>query len=489
VSTVPLTPAAEAAVERRSLLAPRAARIGHETVWAAASLALDAVMLAGAALAALYGAEQSHVDVMPVHWIVAFAAMAIGLWAVRGLYQMPLRPRLLDDVVRIATSTAIAAMTVLSLRLLLGADVSAATESARLALFVAVYVSAGRVAFSRVTTKVLLAGSRARPTLIVGAGRVGRLVARRLIEQPEVGLRPVAFLDDDPPCPSENGAVPIVGGSAELERVVEEYGIRQVVLTFSTDSDEVFLRLAERCQALGVGVSIVPRLFERMSDRLDVARLGGLPLVTVRPANPRGAQFAVKYALDPLAAALLIVMLSPVLVAGALAVWIGSGRPILFRQTRVGRDGHRFEMLKFRSMEPADDDELSDHLIRDLKSGGVEGRDRRTPVGRVLRKFSIDELPQLFNVLKGEMSLVGPRPERPAWVSEFERRVYRWDERTRVKGGITGWAQVHGLRGKTSLADRAEWDNYYIENFSLWLDVKILLLTFGAVIRSMRSVE
>ena len=146
-------------------------------------------------------------------------------------------------------------------------------------------------------------------------------------------------------------------------------------------------------------------------------------------------------------------------------------------------------MLKFRSMEPPDAEEIPFDLIRELKSGGVEGADRRTRVGRFLRRTSIDELPQLFNVLKREMTLVGPRPERPEFVSEFEQRVYRYDERHRVKAGMTGWAQVHGLRGKTSLSDRVEWDNYYIENFSLWLDFKIVLMTIAAVVRFMRSTD
>jgi lipopolysaccharide/colanic/teichoic acid biosynthesis glycosyltransferase len=120
-------------------------------------------------------------------------------------------------------------------------------------------------------------------------------------------------------------------------------------------------------------------------------------------------------------------------------------------------------------------------LPEDTAPGGVEGADRRTAIGKLLRRTSIDELPQLFNVIKGEMSIVGPRPERPEFVELFERRVSRYEDRHRVRAGITGWAQVHGLRGKTSLSDRIEWDNYYIENWSLWLDFKILLLTVAAV--------
>jgi len=175
-----------------------------------------------------------------------------------------------------------------------------------------------------------------------------------------------------------------------------------------------------------------------------------------------------------------------------LAVRLTMGRPVFFRQPRIGRDGRSFEMLKFRSMMSGGEDgkvEAQAVAPVGLAPGGVEGDDRRTRLGSILRRASIDELPQLINVLRGEMSLVGPRPERPEFVSQFEQSVYRYTDRHRVKSGITGWAQVNGLRGKTSIADRAEWDNFYIENFSLRLDVKILLQTAGAVLANFRDVE
>jgi lipopolysaccharide/colanic/teichoic acid biosynthesis glycosyltransferase len=174
--------------------------------------------------------------------------------------------------------------------------------------------------------------------------------------------------------------------------------------------------------------------------------------------------------------------------AAALAVRLSMGRPVFFRQTRVGRDGKPFEMLKFRSMRDASPgDALPFVLPEDLGPGGIEGVDRTTRVGRFLRSTNVDELPQLLNVLRGEMSLIGPRPERPEFVDRFEQNVYRYGERHRVKAGITGWAQVHGLRGRTSISDRAEWDNYYIENYSIWLDFKIFLLTLGGLVQTLFS--
>jgi exopolysaccharide biosynthesis polyprenyl glycosylphosphotransferase len=232
-------------------------------------------------------------------------------------------------------------------------------------------------------------------------------------------------------------------------------------------------------------------LFEMVNGRVTVEHIGGLPLVSARSTNPRGWQFALKYAFDRVAAALALLLVLPVLVAAAVAIRLSLGRPIFFRQVRVGRDGRPFDMLKFRSMhETSPDDEPADiELPPDTAPGGIEGEDRRTRVGAFLRRTSIDELPQLLNVLKGEMSLVGPRPERPEFVGLFEQSVYRYSDRHRVKAGITGWAQVNGLRGKTSLTDRVEWDNHYIENWSLWLDLKIALMTAFTVVRPSRQLE
>jgi len=191
-----------------------------------------------------------------------------------------------------------------------------------------------------------------------------------------------------------------------------------------------------------------------------------------------------KYTVDPIVAAFALLLVWPLLAAAAVAVWMSLGRPILFRQTRVGVDGGTFAMLKFRTMRagPARDDAVE--LGEDTAPGGVEGDDRRTRVGKVLRRTSLDELPQLFNVLSGQMSIVGPRPERPEFVRRFEQSVPRYAERHRVKAGITGWAQIAGLRGQTSLHDRVEWDNWYIESWTPWLDLRIIFMTLTAVVRA-----
>jgi exopolysaccharide biosynthesis polyprenyl glycosylphosphotransferase len=236
-------------------------------------------------------------------------------------------------------------------------------------------------------------------------------------------------------------------------------------------------------------------MFDTINNRVGYDTVGGLPLMSFTRVDPRGLQFAIKHALDRVLALVFLLLLSPIILSSALAVRLSSRGPVLFRQRRVGRDGNAFDLYKFRSMRVQPDGTGSEQeggepapaefsIVGDIAPGGVEGPDRRTAVGRFLRRTSLDELPQLLNVLRGEMSLIGPRPERPEFVELLNQDIVRYDDRHRVKSGITGWAQVHGLRGQTSLAERVEWDNYYIANWSIGLDLKILMLTFVTLFRN-----
>jgi exopolysaccharide biosynthesis polyprenyl glycosylphosphotransferase len=255
-----------------------------------------------------------------------------------------------------------------------------------------------------------------------------------------------------------------------------------VILAFSSDPDHELVGIVRRCQELRVEVSLVPRLYESINGRATLDHVGGLPLLALRPVNPRGWQFAVKHVVDRAASLLAIVAIAPLMLVIALAVRLSSPGPVLFRQRRVGRDGQAFDLLKFRTMREPSGAEFFEPP-EGVAPGGVEGEDRTTGVGRLLRRSSLDELPQFLNVLRGEMSIVGPRPERPVFVDRFARDVDRYTDRHRVKSGITGWAQVNGLRGQTSIADRVEWDNFYIQNWSLRLDLRILALTVAEVLK------
>jgi exopolysaccharide biosynthesis polyprenyl glycosylphosphotransferase len=456
--------------------------------WSFAPVA-DAAILTLAVFVERLGGRAVGAAQLPLTWFLLFPPLTIALLAAAHMYRPRLRLQLLDDLRTIAGATAVAAMTTISASVFVGGHTELAVQGVRLWLFSTVYLTASRggVISSLIATR--RSGDGGARTLIVGAGTVGRLLAKRFADHPEVGLTPVGFLDKEPldhdAVSSGSPDLPVLGASWDLVDVLERERIDHVVITFSTAPHEVLLRMIDECTRRDVRVTLVPRLFEKMPRDLTIDHLGGIPLLSINPSIPSSLRFRIKYLLDRVIAALALVFLSPLLLLVALAVRLSLGEPVLFRQVRVGRDGRTFEMLKFRSMRaerliPVEGDA---EIRTDIAPGGVEGDDRRTRLGALLRRTSIDELPQLLNVLRGEMSLIGPRPERPEFVDVFVNHVYRYDERHRVKSGITGWAQINGFRGKTSLADRVEWDNWYIENWSPWLDVKILLATVNAVVR------
>jgi exopolysaccharide biosynthesis polyprenyl glycosylphosphotransferase len=471
-------------------------RLPRRRSLAVTPLAVDSLMLPMAAAAAIAIAPFAGLSRVAPLWMLAFSLFVLALLAHFGHYRPRFSLHLLDDVRSIVGSTAVAAMGVAFVTAVLTEQPEATEQAIRACLFATALLVAGRGALHLDEIRRRHEGVAGAPTLVVGAGRVGHLVARRLQERPEFGLRPVAFLDPEPLAVEHGSGLPVLGADPDEELIttlttsVRELGVRHVIISFFLGSHESQLELMRRCHELGLSVSLVPRLFEGVADQTSLDRLGGVPLVTVHPSDPRGWQFAVKYALDRVLAALAIVVVAPVMLFAAAGVALSMGRPVMFRQRRLGMDDREFEIRKFRTMKSdgmtSDEPELPDKLPelmleRDLAPGGIDSGDRRTRFGRFLRKTSLDELPQLFNVLRGEMSLVGPRPERPEFARRFNKAVYRYPDRHRVKSGITGWAQVHGLRGKTSLSDRVEWDNYYIENWSLWLDLKIALMTLFVI--------
>jgi exopolysaccharide biosynthesis polyprenyl glycosylphosphotransferase len=490
VVAAPLPAVAEEAPLQVAGIETRRRKAGVQ--WAISCLGVDAATLAAAALASMVGARAGGLAFSFSSWTLVFCVLTFAFFQNRGLYQLRIRIPVLDDVKRVAVALTVAAALVLALREVF-APAAQAADIVRPWLFALVYVTGGRIALYWSQTQARVAGETVRQTLIVGAGRVGRVAARRLLATPSLGLRPVGFVDPAPLLAGEEDELelPVLDDGRDLESVIQRYAVDHLLVTFSNERDDELLALVNRAEALGVTVSIVPRLYEKLPERVTIEHLGGLPLISPHATNPRGFAMAVKYALDRLAAAVLIVLASPFLIGSALAVYLSMGRPIFFKQIRIGRDGKEFAILKFRSMKlpTAEELEAQARAIAEGLPGGVEGADRRTKVGTFLRKTSLDELPQLFNVLLGDMSIVGPRPERPEFVSKFEHTIYRYTDRHRVKSGITGWAQVHGLRGKTSIDDRAEWDNWYVENFSLWLDLKILALTVLAVLRAFADVE
>src|SRR3984957_10293644 len=426
--------------------------------------------------------------------VLALPVLVLVLFWLRGMYRTRLRALVLDGLVPIISAVSIAAMCVATLGLFATGLIPKQGVWVRAWVLAIVGVSLGRLILSLLQRFARARRIVGKPVLIVGAGVIGSQVARRLESHPEYGLIPVGFLDDDPRTIAEVGGreVPVLGTVEDIDATVHAFGLKHLIVAFSSVADGRVSRLIKHCQELGMEVSVVPRMFDTINNRVGYDTVGGLPLMSMTAAvNPKGLQFALKHAFDRVFALIMIVLLAPVLLAAALAVRLSSPGPVFFRQRRVGRDGRPFDLYKFRSMRPgpvAEDGSRESAVdllpAGDIAPGGVEGADRRTLVGRFLRRCSIDELPQLLNVLRGEMSVIGPRPERPEFVELFSVDINRYDDRHRVKAGITGWAQVHGLRGQTSLAERVEWDNYYIAHWSLGLDLKILALTFAALFRN-----
>jgi exopolysaccharide biosynthesis polyprenyl glycosylphosphotransferase len=471
--------------------------------WGLLRPAVDFLLLCVALVLAL-GGVHATLGVPAVRApLLALPPLVMFLFYLRGLYRTRLRALILDGVVPVLSAVSVATMTVAMIGLFANGRSPRPSLWVHLWLYALLAVGVGRMALylaQRAARSCRLVG---RPVLIMGAGIVGAQVARRLESYPEYGLTPVGFLDDNPRSVTEVGGrdLPVLGTVKDLDAIAHRTGVRNLIVAFSSVADARVSRLIQHCQELGIEVSVVPRMFDTINNRVGYDTVGGLPLMSFSNVNPNGLQFAIKYAIDRVAAGVLLLLLAPLFIAVALAVKLSTPGSVLFRQARIGRDGHEFDMLKFRTMRgtPAEsgesDADWAERILRGeddsfhsedaadtAGSRGVE--DRTTGVGRFLRRSSLDELPQLWNVFTGDMSLIGPRPERPSYVRQFEPVVYRYRDRHRVRSGITGWAQVHGLRGQTSLAERVECDNYYIAHWSLGLDLRILTLTVRALFRS-----
>ncbi|HEX2232465.1 MAG TPA: exopolysaccharide biosynthesis polyprenyl glycosylphosphotransferase [Thermoleophilaceae bacterium] len=451
---------------------------------AAAAALTDAVTLCAAVSLGLAGPlaheHAARLDFAPLLFVVVSLAVLRGT----GAYGEPLHIGNLDDVGKTVKTIALAAMVTLGLLSLLEGPAHLGAVVLRPWLIATLLVPAGRVAIGSLERRAARGGELCEPTLLVGVGETQQELCRRLAAQPFAGLRPVGFvLADGEDVPREL-PLPVVGSLDGLANAIQASGATHVVVGLRSAGASDLDGMVRQCSALGIGVSVAPGIRRSVNRRLVVQPLGDLSLFRLSSVQSLRFSLGVKHAIDRLVAGILLVLLSPLLLAIAAAVKLSSRGPVLIRQIRVGRDGRPFGLLKFRSMRidllhpqgvytPADG----------VAPGGVEGEDRRTRLGRLLRRTSLDELPQLLNVLKGEMSLVGPRPERPEYVSMFRQSVHAYDDRLRVKAGITGWAQVHGLRGQTSLAERLDYDNYYIENWSHWLDLKIAAMTLPALLR------
>ena len=282
---------------------------GGRLSWTIVCLAVDVVALTIAILLTRLVFPSEAARSAPWEWMVGAAGLTIVMLYLRGLYREGLRIHILEDLRTVVSATAVATLLMVALRVLVDDHASIASQVLPLWVLSTATLAIGRTSLFFYETSARRAGRAGRPTLIVGAGAIGHLTARRLVEQPEIGLRPVGFLDKDPlPATGDEIRLPVLGASWDLEKVILDHGVEHVIVTFSTAPHTVMLGVIQRCQDLGVSVSLVPRLFEKVTERSTVEHLGGLPLISVRPADPKGWQFAVKYATDRLLAAFALLL-------------------------------------------------------------------------------------------------------------------------------------------------------------------------------------
>jgi exopolysaccharide biosynthesis polyprenyl glycosylphosphotransferase len=414
----------------------------------------------------------------PILWTPELAKATVCMTALSilllsdGRYRARLHLSVLDE------------LPVLTARLLSAACVVASVIALRhdadsVATFLGdVVVSIGLVVLGRAATTGLIRWSRERGTtvhrtLIVGGGPLAAELAHILLTHSRYGLAPVGYVDDGGDGIAQ-AVIPQLGGLDDLDGCVARERVDVVIVTDGGFSerrllDAVRTPLTSRCDLL-----VVPRMHHFATQTGSGDHIGSIPVTRIRTPNLNRVALGVKRGFDVVTAGLVLLLASPVLAICALLVRIESGPGVIFRQTRVGRHGVLFDCLKLRSVRDCDADSAT--------NWSVTADSRVGAVGRFLRRTSIDEFPQLWNIIRGEMTLVGPRPERPYFVDKFSTEYDRYAHRHRVRAGLTGLAQVSGLRGDTSIADRARYDNYYIEHWSLWLDLKILIRTVAEVL-------
>jgi exopolysaccharide biosynthesis polyprenyl glycosylphosphotransferase len=423
---------------------------------------------------------------LPIAWspeqaksVSAMTVIAIALLTGGNRYRARLSLSVLDEVPSLFSKVLIAAA-------LVGLTIAVRHDPASLTTFLTnVTISLGLLVAGRVVTTTIISQARRREVVrhsvvVVGGGPLSLALVQELRNNPRYGLQVEGYVDDGedrakPPDEVFDPLVPRLGRLADLDRVVLSTHA-DVILVSEGGFADADLHEAVRTQACTrCDLLVVPRMRHFRTQSWHADHIGSIPVMRILNPSLRGPARAVKRGFDVLVAATTLVAVSPVLALCALAVRAEGGPGVIFRQQRVGKDGRVFDCLKFRSMRPADEGESATQwsIATDHRVGRV---------GRFLRRTSLDELPQLWNILRGDMTLVGPRPERPHFVTRFSEEYERYAQRHRVRSGLTGLAQVSGLRGDTSIATRALYDNYYIENWSLWLDIKIILRTFGEVL-------
>jgi Undecaprenyl-phosphate glucose phosphotransferase len=325
------------------------------------------------------------------------------------------------------------------------------------------------------------AGVGLKRVLIAGAGDLGRMVADKVLDHRELGFKLLGFIDD-----RATGdhigyrGLPLLGTLSDADEIIRRERIDNLYVALPLDEHVKMLGLVEVTNREGVDLHVVPDLLQFIALRARLENLDGVPIISLNDVPLRGFNSILKRIIDIAIAGSVLLAIAPLFGLIAFLIRRTSNGLVFYTQERMGLDGKAFQVLKFRSMHEGAEDETGPIWARDNDP-------RCTPVGKWLRRFDLDELPQLWNVVRGDMSIVGPRPERPYFVEQFKHRIPQYMLRHKVKAGITGWAQVNGWRGNTSLEKRIEYDLYYIENWSVTLDIKIMWLTLVRAVAPNRA--
>jgi len=388
----------------------------------------------------------------------------------RGLYRPRRTGSLINEVGGIVSAVGVTIVIVLA------ADAALRTSLSRGVIALFAVLAAGSVSSFRIAGRGLLwqmrrKGYNLRYVVVAGAGDLAKEVINSIHGHPEAGLRVLGVLSNNRVAAGRTiQGVRVLGDYASLKQQLHRYRVDQLVIALPKEDSEHLEKIFADLEDEIVTVRLIPDLLHVMTLRSSVEELDGLPVISLRDDPLVGWTGIQKRIFDVAATSAVLLVAAPLMALIAVAIRVTSGRPILFAQERMGLDGRVFRILKFRSM-PTDAESETGPVWTTVEDT------RATPLGSLLRKTSLDELPQLWNVLRGDMSLVGPRPERPVFIEEFRREIPGYMLRHKVKAGLTGWAQVHGWRGNTSLQERVEHDIYYIQNWTLALDIRILLLT------------
>ena len=327
-----------------------------------------------------------------------------------------------------------------------------------------------RTLHSQVQWRVQARGVGDDRVLVIGTGEVRDMLLNRIVQNRQLGYQVVGVVGTGhEEHTSTEGGVAVLGSVVDLPWIIEKHNIDEVVIGLPESSHQELVGIISLCEREKVGIRVFPDVFQIMASEVSIGDFGGLPLLTIRDVALQGWKLTLKRSMDVVVSAMMLVFLSPFLLLTTLLVKLDSPGPVFYVQERMGLDARPFKMIKFRSMR--DDAEV------DGPGWTTPDDPRRTKLGTMMRRFNVDELPQFVNVLIGDMSLVGPRPERPIYVEQFRQSIPRYMDRHRERAGLTGWAQVNGLRGDTSIIERTKYDLWYIENWSLALDIKILIRT------------